>query len=70
MLSKENAFQMSRAAEATDLQNEITAATSRAEYRLEILNLTEYQQSLLTDGGFKFVASMNKLGANWIITWD
>lgn len=70
MLSKQMAFTLSRAEEEKEVEDLIKTAISQKEYQVEILNLTDYQQSLINDAGFKLDRTANKNGYLWRINWQ
>ncbi len=70
MLSREQAHNNTKDAEEKEIEDKITAAITAREYRVEVLNLTEYQQKVLTDSGYKLTDTVNRLGKVFIIQWD
>lgn len=70
MLSKDTAFSLSQKEEEKEVEDVINAAITRKEYQAEILNLTDYQQSLIKEAGYKLDHTANKNGYLWRINWQ
>ena len=69
MISKESANQLSKQAEAEDVEKEIRNAAAQMKYEVEMLNLTDYQQEQLKENGYNITHTANKMGYIWRITW-
>ena len=70
MLSKTSAFQLTQNEEQKEVEDLIKSAISKKEYQCEILNLTDYQQSLIREAGFQLDHTANKNGYLWSIKWQ
>lgn len=69
MLSKDQAFKATKEAQLKVIEDKITGATSAGEFETEILNLTEEEQGILEEAGYKLTHTGGREGFLWKINW-
>lgn len=70
MITKEDAFKATKAAQFQVIEDAVLETSSKGEFETEVLNLTEEEQGILTAAGYKLTQTANKQGSVWKINWE
>lgn len=69
MLSKQKAFEQTKAAQLKVIEDKIIATTLQGEFETEILNLTDEEKAILTEAGYSLTYTGGREGFIWKINW-
>ena len=70
MLSKNEAFAATKAAQLKVIEDQIQSTADKGGFETEILNLTEEEQEILNINGYKIIKDANKQGYVYKINWE
>ncbi len=70
MITKGEAYKLTKEAQIKVIEDLITAAAKETSFEAEILNLTDEEQKILEESGYKLTNIQTKQGKVWRINWQ